>query len=116
MGFRLSVRCANDKDLSFYGTKLFGYVLGYVHDETKLESWKYLKELGKLDEISMGDEYAWWDGYVGDIELSEKEFNLFIGYYTKDLIDKYSDIYIGEFMKDIYPVLKEPGGKIVSWV
>ena len=110
MGFRLSVRCKDNKDVEYYGSKLFGY----VKDETKLESWKYLKNLGKLDEIGMGDECAWWDGYVGDIELSEKEFNLFIGYYVKDLTDKYGDT--GDFMKSMYPILKEPGEKIISWV
>ena len=110
MGFRLSVTCKDNEAITFYGSKLYGY----VEDETKLESWKYLKELGKLDEISMGDEYAWWGGYVGDIELDEKEFNLFIGYYTKDLVDKYGDA--SDFMKGIYPILNEPGGKIVSWV
>jgi hypothetical protein len=74
MGFRLSVVCKDAKDIKFYGSKLYGY----VEDETKLKSWKYLNGLGKLEEIGMDDVYAYWDGYVGDIELSEKEFNLFI--------------------------------------
>ena len=112
MGFRLSVVCKDNKDVEYYGTRLFGY----VDDETKLESWKYLKNLGKLDEIGMGDEHAWWGGYVGDIELCEKAFELLIGYYINDLIDEYGDkINIGEFIIAICPVLKEPGGKIVSW-
>ena len=113
MGFRLHVRCTNNEDVEYYGTKLFGY----VQDETKLKSWRYLYGLGKLKEIGMDDVYAYWDGYVGDIELSEKAFDLFIGYYIDDLIDKYGDkIDIGEFVIAICPVLKEPGGKIVSWV
>lgn len=111
MGFRLSVVCKNNKDLEFYGTKLFGY----VHDETKLESWKYLKDLGKLDEIGMGDECAWWGGCTDDIELSEKEFELFIRAYAKDLLVNcyYSDT--EWFMMELDPILREPGNKIISW-
>lgn len=116
MGFRIDIRCEEKPDVCYYGTKLYGY----VEDETKLASWKFLNEHDKFKELMCNSPVddpkdIYWGGCTENITLTEKEFGLFIGCYTEDLVDEYGVRYALNFLKEVIPILTEPGYKLISW-
>lgn len=119
MGYRLSIECDGNPDLHYYGTKLYGY----VNDESKLLSYEYLKRIGKLDEIAAMDinnfetvEDIKWD-YCFDCHftLTAEQFATFIGLYAQDLCDKYDSRVAFLFLKELIPIIAEPGDKYIEW-
>lgn len=119
MGYRLSIECDGNPDLHYYGTKLYGY----VKDESKLLSYEYLKRIGKLDEIVNLDvnnfetvEDIKWD-YCFDCNftLTAEQFSTFIGLYAQDLCDKYGSVVSFVFLKELIPIIAEPGDKMIEW-
>lgn len=94
MGYRLNVKDLNDTSLEFYGTKLYGY-----YKETELESYKYLKSLGKVTEETMWD-YC----FENKIILTCEEFNIFIKLYAADF-KKEAHINLKDYLD--YDILKK---------
>lgn len=119
MGYRIDIRCKDNQDLHYYGTKLYGY----VNDESKLLSYEYLKRIGKLDEIVNIDvnnfesvEDIKWD-YCFDCHfvLKAEQFSTFIGLYAQDLCDKYDSRFAFLFLKELIPIIAEHGDKYIEW-
>ena len=105
--------------MHYYGTKLYGY----VNDESKLLSYEYLKRIGKLDEIVTLDinnfetvEDIKWD-YCFDCHfvLTAEQFSTFIGLYAQDLCDKYDSRVAFLFLKELIPIIADPGDKTIEW-
>ena len=106
MGYRLEVKCVDNKDINFYGTKLVGYV-----DPQDLDSIKYLVYLGKIEDFEV--DYIWNGGSGPYYELEENQFNNFIRYYRSDLMKhKQIDVYT---FPEIQKVMNCPGNKIIGW-
>lgn len=82
MGYRLNIE-DKENNLSFYGTKLYGY----VNDERELRSYKYLMELGKVTERQAVFE-EWDYPWRNDIILNSTQFAEFIRLYLIDLCEK----------------------------
>lgn len=76
MGYRLDVH-TEDGRISFYGTKLYGY----VKDEEDLASYRYLDKIGKIDP----EQYYLWDyGCENEMRLTKEEFAEFAKLYEQD--------------------------------
>lgn len=74
-----------------------GKLYGYVNDETKLDSFKYLKNLGKFDDY----DYILWDyGASHDIELTKEQCKTFVELYKKDYFELWKNDWANEeYMK-----------------
>lgn len=111
MGYRLNILDKQHPELEFYGTKLYGYVA----DETKLASLKYLISIGKMWEDAI------WDySFYNETHLTQNEFNTFIKLYEEDLLNygpighiKLSDD--DEYWK-IERMMETNGDKILTWL
>lgn len=77
MGYKLDVT-TEDGRLSYYGTKLYGY----VHDEKELASYRYLEKIGKLDPEQY---YFWGEGSDHEMRLTKEEFAEFAKLYEQDV-------------------------------
>lgn len=73
MGYRLNVYDPEHR-LKFYGTKLYGYT-----DERKLESYKYLESIGKVDDLT-----TFSGGIDNEMTLTPEQFREFIRLYGAD--------------------------------
>lgn len=108
MGYRLNVLDAQHPELEFYGTKLYGYVA----DETKLPSCKYLISLGKVD-----DDTIWDYSCENETQLTAKEFKTFFSLYEEDF---FAQMHIR--LKDYYDYWKiermyeTDSDKILTWL
>lgn len=106
MGFRLSCKCANNKNISFYGTKLYGYYKGIDN----LPSIKYLESIGAKEVFEITDEtfefYFNCACCTPKLKLTHNQFLIFITLYCYDwnfTVDKTHFKYKGfdNFLKDI---------------
>lgn len=118
MGYRLYVQCKDKPEISYYGTKLYGY----VKDETKLLSYEYLRRIGKLQEMvdnqnpfAKVEDLEWDYCYYNHFDLTHDQFSDFITLYAQDLCDKYDAVYAFNFLKTITPFVSEPGYKYIEW-
>lgn len=103
MGYRLEISKIEYKES---GGKLFGY----VEDETKLESWKWLKN----HEFITGDEY--WDyGCNPQIVLDDDEFKEFIELYIFDLHNYYKYEIDSDWIKSLRDLAKTKEDKLLEW-
>ena len=102
MGYRLGII---EKKESYYGTKLFGY-----EEHSKLESFKYLMELGKVEE----DDYFDYSTNQS-ITLSDTEFREFIKLYNEDLNNfcEFNNEFIND--KEIQKLMDTRYDKILEW-
>ena len=73
MGYRLSISDP-ENGFKFYGTKLYGYT-----DERKLESYKYLESIGKVDDLT-----TFSGGIDNEMTLTPEQFREFIRLYKID--------------------------------
>lgn len=92
--------------LKFEGTKLYGYT-----DERKLESYKYLESIGKVDELT-----TFSDCIDNEMTLTPEQFREFIRLYKADFFNR-----AGFEMSEIHnyiaieEMLATESDKIVSW-
>lgn len=106
MGYRLNVSDP-EKHLKFYGTKLYGYT-----DKRKLESYKYLESIGKVDDLT-----TFSGGIDNKMVLTPEQFREFIRLYKTDFSN-----YAGFEMSEIHEynaieeMLATENDKIVSWL
>lgn len=105
MGYRLNVYDP-EHHLKFEGTKLYGYT-----DERKLESYKYLESIGKVDELTT------FSGCIdNEMTLTPEQFREFIRLYKTDFFN-----HAGFDMNEIHnyiaieEMLATESDKIVSW-
>lgn len=85
MGFRLECKCANNENIDFYGTKLYGYYKGIDN----LSSIKYLASIGAkvalgIDEGETFESYFNYMSYTPEIKLTHDQFLIFITLYCYD--------------------------------
>lgn len=84
MGFRLACHCANNENIRFYGTKLYGY----YKDIDNLPSIKYLDSLGIRDIFDMTNEtFEFYFDCVcctPEVKLTHNQFLIFITLYCYD--------------------------------
>lgn len=76
MGYRLNIKC---KDISFYGTKHYGYAFEYLEDGMKYPSVKYLASIGKTENYD-----AFLYGLENKITLTAVQFRKWIKLYAKE--------------------------------
>lgn len=107
MGYRLEITDERNIELSFYGTKLFGY----VKDNCNLLSFKYLKSIGKINDDNVFDY-----GYCNAFTLTAEQARRFVKLYGDDYYAEYneplSDV---NGYEDLENVLATGNNKIVSW-
>ena len=106
MGYRLSISDP-ENGLKFYGTKLYGYT-----DERKLESYKYLESIGKVDEFT-----TFSDCIDNEMTLTPEQFREFIHLYKEDFLNQagFDMSEIHDYDK-IEEILATESDKIVSWM
>lgn len=103
MGYRLEI-----SELKY--KKSGGKLYGYVEDETKLESWKWLKKHDYID----GDEY--WDyGCNPQIILRNEEFQEFIELYIHDLQNYYKYTLDDDWIRDLRDLGDNDDYKVLEW-
>ena len=106
MGYRLDVSDP-ENHLKFNGTKLYGYT-----DERKLESYKYLESIGKVDEFT-----TFTDCIDNEMTLTSAEFREFMHLYREDFFN-----HAGFDMNEIHDydkieeMLATESDKIVRWM
>lgn len=114
MGYRLCCECG---DVSYYGTKHYGYTFGYADDGAKeFASVRYLVSIGKISE----DDF--WDyGMDNEFVLTAKQFDTWIRLYAEEwrkLQNAYSDWPpIRKLLEepDMKKLLLSDGDKKISW-
>lgn len=106
MGYRLSISDP-ENHLKFYGTKLYGYT-----DERKLESYKYLESIGKVDEFT-----TFSGGIDNEMTLTPEQFREFIHSYKTDFFNQagFDMSEIHDYDK-IEEMLATESDKIVRWM
>ena len=104
MGYRLEI---SEIEYKGCGGKLYGY----FEDETKLRSWKWLKNHKYID----GDEY--WDyGYNPQIVLPNEEFQVFIELYIHDLLKYYKYPIDEDWIRDLREIGDSDNDKLLEWL
>lgn len=106
MGYRLNVSDP-ENGFKFYGTKLYGYT-----DERKLESYKYLESIGKVDEFT-----TFSDCIDNEMTLTSEQFREFMHLYREDFFN-YAGFDMGEIhdYNAIEEMLATGSDKIVRWM
>lgn len=106
MGYRLNI-LDPENHLEFYGTKLYGYT-----DEQSLDSYEYLRAIGKVNDDTMFS-----DCFDNEFTLTPAQFVEFISLYKEDFfneagvtMDEYPDYDVIEEM------LRTGSDKIISWM
>lgn len=105
MGYRLDASDPKNH-LKFNGTKLYGYT-----DERKLESYKYLESIGKVDDLT-----TFSDCIDNEMTLTPEQFREFIRLYKTDFFN-----HAGFDMDEIHDyiaieeMLATESNKIVRW-
>lgn len=126
MGYRLEVKCVDHPELSFYGTKLYGYLEESCIECKLLKSAQYLLSLGKVE-----DEDEYW-GYGADHEtrLTAEETRTFLELYAEDMnsygrgwascngwhtFEQERPFDWGWYKETIEKIFDSSGDKIISW-
>lgn len=123
MGFRLMCKCANNENIYFYGTKLYGYYKGIDN----LSSIKYLVSLGIKEPFNIYDNesfehYFDYMSCTPDFTLSHDQFLIFITLYCFDwnftvdkthFINKDFDNFLDD--EDIKKLIDSNDDVIINW-
>lgn len=85
MGFRLECKCANNENIDFYGTKLYGYYKGIDN----FPSIKYLESIGAKIVLGLEDDetfesYFDYMSHTPELTLTHDQFLIFITLYSYD--------------------------------
>lgn len=123
MGYRLDITPKSefekyDENGVYIAPKLclcLGKLYGYVEDETKLDSFKYLKSLGKFDDY---DYILWGYGASHDIELTKEQCKTFVELYKKDYFELWksdwaNEEYMARFNQEIDDFMKKVNENVI---